>query len=254
MFYQSTVGDEVADDQNLEVTTPDGAADEAVVPEWVPEKFRANPEEFGKSYENLERSFHETRRQLKEQQDTMEQFILEQQEAANRPVQQDPDQLYEAYQNDPLSVTAALAQQAAQNAIAEYQKTQAPNAMASQKAQNELLAYNVDQMVSSQIPDWAEQKQKVAEFLQARPYLLPEAALGSPQTASEALMSAYKAMRYDEIQNQGKSQAEALSAENERLKQQAQMLSGSPGSPAQTDADNDYWKGVTSVKTNRYGG
>jgi hypothetical protein len=61
-------------------------------------------------------------------------------------------------------------------------------------------------------------------------------------------------MRFEEVQNQGQSQAEQLRAENERLKLQAQTLQGSPGNPAQTDADNDYWKSVTSVKTNRYGG
>lgn len=244
----------MADDQNLDQNLEVEAV-EAEVPAWVPEKFKSDPSKFGESYSNLEREFHETRRQLKAQQETMEQYIATQQQAAaEAPVEQNTDQLYAAYEQDPVGTMAWLAQQAVEQGIRGLQPQLQAREAPIRQAQNDLLAYTVDQMVASQIPDWADQKQKVADYVQARPYLLTEQALASPQTASEALVSAYKSMRFDDIQNQGQSQAETLRAENERLKIQAQTLTGSPGSPAQTDADTDYWKSVASVKTNRYGG
>lgn len=244
----------MAEDQNLEATTLDGAAAEAVeVPAWVPEKFRSNPEEFGKAYGNLERAFHTQAAELKSQRETMEAFISEQQAAASRPPEPNQDALYAAYENDPVGTMAYLAQQAAEQAVKAVQ----PQLQAQQKpvldAQNELLAYTVDRMVASQISDWDERKGQVAEFVQQRPWLLPETVLASPQTTSEALVAAYKAMRYDELQNQSSSQAEQLAQANELAKRQAQTLSGHPGRPNASDEDNDYWKSVKEVPSNRFG-
>lgn len=245
----------MADDQNLEATTPDGAATEAVtIPEWVPEKFRSAPEKFGEAYSNLEREFHQTRQELAAQREQVEQLVAQQQQTAATPPAADNDALYAAYESDPVGTMAYLAQQAAAQAVQAIQPQLREQQKPVQDAQNELLAYTIDKMVAGRIPDWDDHKGKVVDFIGQRPWLLPEAVLASPQTASEALISAYKAMRYDELQNQSSTQAEQLAQANELAKRQAQTLSGSPGRPADTDADKDYWSGVTSVPTNRYGG
>lgn len=240
----------MADDQNLEATTPEGG-EEAVRPEWLPENFKT-PEALASSYKELQREFHSTRSELKAQRETMEQFILEQQ--AEAPPEQNTDQVYAAFESDPVGTMAWLATQAAENAVSKLQPELAKREKPLLQAQNELLAYTVDQMVTQRIPDWADQKSAVVDYIKDRPWLFPQEATVSPATAAEALQSAYKAYRYDDLSNQTQSQAEALKAANELAKRQAQTLQGSPGSPAATDADNDYWESVKSVKTNRYGG
>lgn len=241
----------MADDQNL-VQNPEGADEAVAVPEWVPEKFRDNPEKFGESYVNLEREFHETRRQLKAQQETLEQYIAAQPQQVQQPVETDNSQLYAAYENDPVATMAWLAQQSAQQAIQaalpQFQQQQQPLL----KQQNDILAYTVDQMVGSRISDWNTQKQNVADYVRDRPYLLPEAALASPQNTADALEAAYKAMRYDDLQNQSQSQAEQLAQANELAKRQAQTLQGHPGNPAQSDEDTDYWESIKNAKSGKF--
>lgn len=227
------------DDQNLQVEA------EVTVPDWVPEKFRGNPEKFGEAYENLEREFHQTRRDLKAQQEQVEALVVAQQ--AQPEPQTNQDQLYAAYENDPVATMAWLAQQAAAEAVKTFQPQIQQTTQPLAQSQNELLAYTVDQMVSQRVPDWADHKQKVADFVSARPYLLPETTLASPATTADALEAAYKAMRYDELQNSSTSRAEEAQAEIERLKRQAQTLQGHPGRPAATDADNDYWQKIVNA-------
>lgn len=239
----------MADDQNLD-QNPEGAV-EAEVPAWVPEKFKDNPEQFGVSYTNLERELNTRAQREKELQTQIAQYetMLAQQP---EPAQQNNDQLYQAYENDPVATMAWLAQQAAEQAVKGLQPQLQQQQQPIVQAQNELLAYTVDQMVSQRIPDWGAQKQKVADFVSARPYLLPETALTSPATTADALESAYKAMRYDELQNQSQTQAEQLAQANELAKLQAQTLTGSPGRPGPTDADKEYWESVKNVPTNKF--
>lgn len=233
------------EDQNLEAE----AVKEAEVPAWVPEKFRSNPEKFGEAYENLERSFHQTRQELSESQKQWEAYIEQAELAAQQPPANQVDALAERYGFDPdqLAVMKYMAEQVAEEKLRAVtpQIRQATDPLAEQ--QNYVLAQLTDDLVARQVPDWDEYKSKVGNFIEDNPYLLPPNALTDPQTASKALVSAYKAFRYDELNNQSQSQAEQLAAAQRQAKLQAQTLAGSPGRPEPQDGDKELWERVVNA-------
>lgn len=241
----------MADDQNLEVQNPDGAANEAVVPEWVPEKFRSNPEEFGKAYSNLERSFHETRQELRAQQEQLEALIAQ----ANAPEPEPAvgmDAIYQAYENDPIATMQYLARQAAAQAVQTVTQAQQQSTQPLVEQQNQLLAYTANQMVSQRVSDWDDYKDRVAEEISRNPDLLPESALSTPDRAAAALERVYKQVRHDDLLNQNKSLAEQQADLQRQAKLAAQTLTGPAGRPAPTDADKDAWERIRNAPSTSY--
>jgi membrane-bound lytic murein transglycosylase len=231
------------DDQNLQ------AEAEVQAPDWVPEKFRSNPEKFGEAYANLEREFHSTRQEVSTLQQQIDELSAAQQQ---QPVEQNTDQLYAMYENSPLETMAWLAEQAAQKVLGQvtpqFQQQQQPLI----EQQNQLLAYTADQIVRSRVEDWDGYKDKVAQKLQESPYLISDQALQSPEATARALEDAYKVVKHDELISQTKSLAEQHAEALRQAKEQAQTLSGSAGRPAPTDADTEYWERVKNAPVARY--
>ena len=241
----------MTDDQNPDIGAV--ATDEVTVPEWVPEKFRTNPEKFGEAYVNLEREFHQTRQELRAQQERLEELVARQADPQPADPAVSQDAIYEAYERDPVGTMAWLAQQAAQQAVQSVTQQQQQSVQPIAETQNQLLAYTANQIVASRVPDWGDYQQRVAEEIQRDPELFPESALASPERAAAALERVYKQVRFEEIHNQNKTLAEQQADLQRQVKLQAQTLSGVPGRPLPTDADKDYWQSVASVPTNKFG-
>lgn len=241
----------MADDQNLEVQNPEGAGAEAVVPEWIPEKFRSNPEKFGEAYSNLEREYHQTRQDLRAQQEQLEELIALQNQAP-APEQVSTDAIYQAYENDPIATMQYLAQQAVQQAVQTVTQSQEKFQQPLVEQQNQLLAYTANQMVSQKVPDWENYRDRVAEEISKNPDLLPESALSTPDRAAAALERVYKQVRHDDLLNQNKTLAEQQADLQRQAKLAAQTLTGPAGRPAPTDADVEAWERVKNAPSASY--
>lgn len=233
-------------DADLEVTPPDNQ--EPQRPEWLPDNFK-DETAFAASYKELQRTLTARSEREKELENQVSNYetILAQQQQAQQPA--NTDWLYQQHESDPVGTTAWMIQQGIQAALSNAVGDQLKPVV---QTQNTLLAQQTDAILAQQVPDWAEQKPNVVEYVKQNPYLVSENAFSDPNTAANAMLAAYKAMNYDAREAQSQSQAEQYKAEMETLKQQAQTQSGAPGRPEPTDADKDYWDSVVNAKTNRY--
>lgn len=203
-------------------------------PAWLPQNFKTE-EDFANSYKSLQNELRQRGNREREYEERMAQ--LEQQLAAQQQPQQpsyDEDWLSEQYEQNPLAVMQWMAMQAAQgvaaNLLPQLQAQAAPQLM----AQNEILARTADEEMAARYDDWATMKEQVGDLLTQRPYLLPDEALGSLRTTTDALDTAYKLAKADGLLAQNAQLAEAgvQQADLDRAaKLSAQTLTGASGRP-----------------------
>lgn len=237
-------------DTDLQVDPEDNQSPD--VPEWVPEKFRANPEKFTEAYTNLERELTARSQREKELQQQVQHYetLVAQQQTQTQP-QYDPtaDPLVVGYeqameQGDyrtalayQAQISQALATQAVQQALPQVQKqyettAEAQAALVADHAWNNLRARYGDAL--------EESRDKIAEVVQAQPWLIPDEAQRDPSVAAAAIENVYK------IVNPG-AFVQGQSVDMTAAKLAAQSLPGAAGRPPSPDAAKAEWAEIVAA-------
>lgn len=212
-------------------------------PEWLPEKFK-DPQALVNSYTEMERRLTDesnSRRALEDAFTEMSSQMEALQSQQNQPnLQQAQEWVAENYGFDQqqLQLMAQLASNIADTKLKAYQESQKPNT----NALYEASAYNAEAELRAILPDWNDYRDKVAETIQQFPHLVPEDHLASPVALRNDLLNVYKLVRSDDVEKQA-TEAQQRAAEFERMKENAQTLTGGIGRPmAQSEADAEWAK------------
>jgi hypothetical protein len=161
--------------------------------------------------------------------------------------QQQPDQqgineqLYAAYENDPLGTVMFLANTMFDQRMQQFQQSQQPQLQANQQLQGEMMADSASRLLEAKYPDWTEYQHRVGELIDQNPTLLPPEVLGSLDATASQLESVYKQVKYDDLVNQ-LDQAREQQNDMTTMKRQAQTMvgtSGRPPEPSLTDMKMD---------------
>lgn len=234
------------DDQNL---VADEAVAETGAPDWVPEKFRSNPEKFAEAYTNLEREFHSTKQQNRALEDNYTALAAQVEELQAQPRADQNDlrsQLYEQYENDPIQTVALLANQAAQQAVEQYAKQAQSQFQPAIQNQQSLAAEYAYGALKQANPDVDNFRTEIAEFIQQNPHYVPQDHLGNPQQLAQDLDNVYKIVSRDTAVTSATQLAEQA-ANAERMKLQAQSMSGASGRLPATPQDEADWEKVRAA-------
>ena len=210
---------------------PEPVVEEPERPEWLPEKFK-DEKEFAESYRNLEtelRTRAETQKDLESRLDTLTDLVsgMQPQEyQQQQPVQQGnvQEQLYAAYENDPVGTMLMLANAAADQRFQQYQQAQLPYAAQQQQMQGEMVAATASRALGARYPDWNEYEARVGAVIEQHPELLTEQALSSIDSTVNSLDQVYRMVKYDDLVNQVNEAGSA--ANGEAMKRQAQTMRG----------------------------
>lgn len=231
-------------------------AEVASIPlEAIPEKFRGNPAAVFESYANLEREFHASKQQSKAMEEnfsTLSQQLEELTTAQSTP-QADPNdvraRLEEMYESDPLQTMATLTQQILDARLAGIEEKIGQQYLPTQQTAHEVVAFQADQLLTAELPDWGAYKGKVAETINDNRWLLPTDALTSPNTTAERLKAVYKMVKHDELSTQLTDPAAIQAAAAQLAKEQAQTISGVQGRPSTPDEFEQRWKQIQNADT-----
>lgn len=200
-------------------------------PGWLPEKFK-DPEAFAESYRQLENEMRvrdeNHRRELDDMREMITGMSAQQQPAQQVDSQGVNEQLYAAYENDPVGTMIFLANAAADQRYQQFQQSQAPQYQAQQQLQGELIADNASRLLEARYPDWREYESKVGAAIEQNPALLPVDVLGSLDQTASTLESIYKQVKYDDLASQLDAQQ---AADTTQMKRQAQSMTGNAGRP-----------------------
>jgi hypothetical protein len=242
------------DDQNLE-----GEAVEASVPEWVPEKFRSNPEEFASAYTNLEKEFHARNQQLKAQEASINELsaqfeaLTQQQQQPTYDPNQDPyvAQFEQAMdQGDWRTAMAiqdqrnvAIAQQTAQQ-IVQQQQGQQPNYQA-------LVGAQARQAIEAKYPDFEEYREDVIERITENGWIANPEVMNDPAKLTAVFETGYKLAKADKLFEAGITTADQQAEASRQMKLNAQTASGAGGRPASEGPS--LWDEIASATTTKLG-
>jgi hypothetical protein len=228
-------------------------------PEWLPEKFET-PEAYVESYKSLEEELrqrgkaqNEMQAQLDQMNSIVESLSVQQQQQYPQQNQAQVDQLYAAYEADPVGTMAFLAnqaaQQAAQQVFSQYQQQQMPQWQQQQMMQGELMATNAERVLEARHPDWQEYGSKVGEVLERNPALLSPDVLASVDRTTDVLEMIYKQVKYDDVAQQ----LEAANGSTAQMKRQAQTVSGGAGRPGEpSEQDEKINRLINAAKNSSY--
>jgi hypothetical protein len=249
------IGVDLPEYEEQEVVAPEAAeepaAEEPSVPDWVPEKFRKNPEAFASSYASLENELRQRGEREKEMRDELDQLQAWAAQAQAQPQydQADPLAAYaaelEAARDNGDTLREAqlqswLNQYSISQALGQQQVWQQQQQAPQLQAQNELLAVQAKEtMARRHSDDWDDVEPRIAELLQSDPDLLSERALGSLAGTVGALERAYQLVKAEDWRKQVEDmqQAGISQADLDRARKlQAQTMSGSSGRPDQPSA------------------
>jgi hypothetical protein len=249
------LGVDLPEAEEQEVIEPEAAeeisAEEPSVPEWVPEKFRKNPEAFAASYASLENELRQRGEREKEMRTELDQLQAWAAQAQQQPQydQADPLASYAAEleaardNGDTLrevQLQTWLNQYAIAQAFGQQQAYQAQQQAPQLQAQNELLAVQAKEtMARKHADDWDEVEPRFAQLLESDPDLLSERALSSLAGTVGALERAYQLVKAEDGRQQVEQMQEAglSQADLDRARKlQSQTMSGSSGRPDQPSA------------------
>jgi len=225
------LGVELDEPERLPEPEPQEEVQEAERPEWLPEKFK-DEQAFVKSYSEMEQRLTQQeeshRQEIEGLRELMTGMAAQQPQQSQQPDQQMQEQLYQAYENDPVGLMVFLAQQAAQQQMQAYQQNQQPQFQAQQQLQGELIADNASRLLEAKYPDWREYEAEVGNMIEQNPALLPVEVLSSLDQTTATLEAIYKQAKYDDLA----AQLDAVQqGDNTQMKRQAQSMSGNAGRP-----------------------
>jgi hypothetical protein len=213
------------------------------IPEWVPEKFRSNPEALGKSYTELESRWTRDSQEKKhlaevvaEQQAQLEQY---QQLLADDEIFDDEDPAtLNPLLSDPLSTMAWLASEAANRAVA-FERASSIVANPQQNAEAfedpETLSLVLDAQMAAQYPDWYDRKNEVLDRV-TEYNLLPDE-MTSPAGFAAGLNAGYQLVAGQHAQQE--LAFRRIQEQNRWMKHNAQTLTGAGTRAMSQPADDD---------------
>lgn len=220
----------VVEPEPEEVTEPER-------PEWLPEQYKT-PEDFAKAHKSAQDKI----RELGERSSQYEQQLADMQAQMQAPAR-DPNDVFQAVADEieaarengdvarELQLNQWLTQQTIGQAFQGFQaQTNQPDP--NQGIQADMVAAYADDSMAKRYDDWPDVRDKVAETLQTKPYLLPEAHLFDLTKLQESLDTAYQLVKtgqlleqQQQLHEQGLSQADV----NRSRKLSAQTLTGATG-------------------------
>jgi hypothetical protein len=229
-------------------------------PEWLPEKFK-DERDFLSSYNSLEEELRQRGKSQNEMQAQLDQMnsiveslsVQSRQQYQPQQQQNNVDQIYAAYEADPVGTMAFLAnqaaQQAAQQVFSQYQQQQMPQWQQQQMMQGELMATNAERVLEARHSDWQDYGSKVGEVLEANPALLSPDVLSSVDRTTDVLEMIYKQVKYDDVAQQ----LEAANGNTSQMKRQAQTVSGGAGRPGEpSEQDQKIDRLINAAKNSSY--
>lgn len=237
-------------DADLQVEPGDNQEPDAL--DWVPEKFRANPEKFTEAYTNLERELTSRSTREKELQQQVEFYEgqLAQAQQPQRPAY-DPsaDPLITGYEQamevgdfrTALAYQAQIMSQVADNTIQKSLPQVQEQYKSTAEAQAALVADHAWNNLRSRYGDDLEaSRDRIAETIQAQPWLIPDAAQRDPSVAAAAIENVYK------IVNPG-AFVQGQPVDTTAAKLAAQGLPGAAGRPPSPDAQKAEWAEIVAA-------
>jgi hypothetical protein len=214
-------------------------------PDWLPDNFKT-PEALAKSYNELRKTYSQSRQELRESQEALAALQAELQQ--DSPYWDSPNELMQTLSEQAFGVDetlpdASLAIEAANTAAYEAGEQVWAAALAERPEETALaIGQQVQATMSATYSDWPEMRELVNARILERDIRLPV----SPASVVSVMSGVYADVKAD-------VQARAQAKSSEAMKMNAQVLSGSPSSPAQTNGDEDYWSRVVATPRNRYG-
>lgn len=241
------MSEQVAEQNNPE-------AEDSARPEWLPENFNT-PEDFVKSYKEIEGARTRDRQEFAELKSQLAEFkqAWEQQTAPTPP---DPtEQWSEQTGLDPETIRAVaqVADYVAKQNLTQYQQQAQSQTQAQAEQQNHLLAYTADQIVRGRNDDWNDYKDKVGAAIAEDPDLLPASAFSSPEATAKALERVYKLVKADDVYNQIQSGTHSVD-QGRQNKLNAQTMSGATGRPGETTDDDQWFERLKAAHQTGYSG
>lgn len=230
-------------------------------PEWLPDKFK-NPEDLAKSYSELESKFGQTQQQLKEQQEQWESFLQEQEEQQQQAAQQQQiqqqvpqaqDQLYAAYEQDPLGTVAWLAQQQSQAAVQQALQQMAPQRQQQQDSMALVAGEIAFRDAERRYDDFDQYRAQIGEELKNQ-RLYAEDGFYDPQVLSSYIDSAYAKTKLAALTNGQASLEQQIQQQAHDDKVNAQTISGAAGRPETPDDNEEFYARLKRAANQNYSG
>lgn len=240
-------------DSDLQVEPGDNQVER---PEWLPENFK-DETAFAESYKELQRTLTtraQREKELEQQVGHYESLLAAQQNTATPTTQYDPnaDPLIVAYETamengdyrTALAIQAQVGQAAAQNVVQQALPQVQQQYAQSAEAQAALVADHAWNNLKGRYGDDLEQnRDKIAEVIQAQPWLIPDAAQRDPAVATSAIENVYK------IVNPG-AFVQGQPVDMTAAKLAAQGLPGAAGRPPSPDAQKAEWDAIRKAAQN----
>lgn len=188
----------------------------------------------------LERSYEELVAQNQQLQESFQQ--------SQQPQYQSNDyreRLAEMFENDPVDTMTRLAQEVADNRIAQFQKTNQEQFQPYQQAAENVVAMQATNALEARYgAEWQKYAPKVGEWISENASYL-EGKQTDPSKLSSALDNVFKMVRADDVLagniDPGQQQENLMTA----MKLNAQSSVGASGRPAQPE--EDYWARIQSA-------
>lgn len=231
----------------------DPSGDNPERPDWLPEKFKS-VDAFVAAYGEAERRITEQGQQLAAQNETLSTFSqqLEELSAASRTPQADPSQVnnqwQELYENDPIGTMVLLNQQLAQQNAEVLRQEIRALAGSTQDSSTETTALLVNRTMHEKYADFDELKDDIAAEIENNLLLRDDDLYKAYPTAIAALEQAYRNVKTalpPEHQH-------SLNNERERMKLEAQGLTGAGGRPPAEDEGREAWARIKNAGYGTY--
>lgn len=151
------------------------------------------------------------------------------------------ERLAEMFENDPVDTMTRLAQEVADNRIAQFQKSNQEQFQPYQQAAENIVAMQAtDRLEARYGEEWGKYAPQVGQWIQANPGFLQDKQT-DPTKLAEGLEFVFKGIRADAVAGADPSSQDTMTA----MKLNAQSSVGASGRPAQPE--EDYWARIQSA-------
>ena len=219
-------------------------------PEWLPSNFKS-PEDLAKSYLEAQRKITELGNHSKNLEENYADLAAQVEQLTAQQRQPDPANAHQVWQdmydNDPITTQWTLAQQAAAQAVEQYQKQFQNDPRLS--ATYDLARNQATANLRARYEDFAEYSTQVGEVIQQ--LNLSDEVLANPAVLESTMENAYKIARYDDLTTKLADREKSI-AESAAAKRAAQTVTGSQGRPMSPDAVKAEWDAIKAAGDKPY--
>lgn len=218
-------------------------------PAWLPENFKS-PEDLAKSYQEAQRKITEQGQEIKGLNEAFGELTSQFDQFAEQQNRPDPNdvrnQLLAMYENDPVGTMAQIAQQTAQQVLAQSQSQQAPP-----QTDPNVIGTLANAELAARYQDWPQYANDVRELVSSDPLFQNEQIWSSLPSVTNALDRAYKMVRADKVLT-GEAEQLRQQADSRQMKLAAQSAVGATGRPEiSVDAAKQRWDEIMAAKSGK---